>query len=183
MNIYDLNEIYEMLKRNGYVEKEDNISSSIPDIDPSGGADSNCCANVNLDIPGGFQDIDPIVFITIGEVIGNIISGSVPFNVAVAISNWLNLVGQAIETYGAQQQYFQNGPGRYYDLRYKNVNNPFCSCNSKESNYNSEDNSEGSNKKSSESLEIIIEELKDQIEKLKARVSFLEKTIVDNMNP
>ena len=54
MNIYDLNEIYEMLKRNGYVEKEDNISSSIPDIDPSGGADSNCCANVNLDIPGGF---------------------------------------------------------------------------------------------------------------------------------
>ena len=53
----------------------------------------------------------------------------------------------------------------------------------KESNYNSEDNSEGSNKKSSESLEIIIEELKDQIEKLKARVSFLEKTIVDNMNP
>ena len=48
---------------------------------------------------------------------------------------------------------------------------------------NSEDNSEGSNKKSSESLEIIIEELKDQIEKLKARVSFLEKTIVDNMNP
>ena len=168
MNIYDLNEIYEMLKRNGYVEKEDNISSSIPDIDPSGGADSNCCANVNLDIPGGFQDINPMFFLTIGEVIGN---------------NWLNLVGQAIETYGAQQQYFQNGPGRYYDLRYKNVNNPFCSCNSKESNYNSEDNSEGSNKKSSESLEIIIEELKDQIEKLKARVSFLEKTIVDNMNP
>ena len=33
MNIYDLNEIYEMLKRNGYVEKEDNISSSIPDIE------------------------------------------------------------------------------------------------------------------------------------------------------
>ena len=122
MNMYDLNEIYEMLKRNGYVEKEDNISSSIPDIDPSGGADSNCCANVNLDIPGGFQDINPMFFLTIGEVIGNIISGSVPFNVAVAISNWLNLVGQAIETYGAQQQYFQNGPGRYYDLRYKNVN-------------------------------------------------------------
>ena len=37
----------------------------------------------------------------------------------MAISNWLNLVGQAIETYGAQQQYFQNGPGRYYDLRVK----------------------------------------------------------------
>ena len=187
MNIYDLNEIYEMLKRNGYVEKEDNISSSIPDIDPSGGADSNCCANVNLDIPGGFQDIDPIVFITIGEVIGNIISGSVPFNVAVAISNWLNLVGQAIETYGAQQQYFQNGPGRYYDLRYKNVSNPFCSCNSKESNKNSEENSESSNRNrnsnSSESSESVIEELREQIEQLKARVVFLEKALVDSMNP
>lgn len=183
MNIYDLNEIYEMLKRNGYVEKEDNISSSIPDIDPSGGADSNCCANVNLDIPGGFQDIDPIVFLTIGEVIGNIISGSVPFNVAVAISNWLNLVGQAIETYGAQQQYFQNGPGRYYELRYKNVSNPFCSCNSKESNGNSQNNSEDSNTESSERLESVIEELREQIEQLKARVVFLEKALVDSMNP
>ena len=180
--MYDLNEIYEMLKRNGYVKNEDDVSNNIPEVDPSGGGNSNFCANLNLDIPGGFQDINPIVFITIGELIGNIIAGNVPFNVAVAISNWLNLVGQAIETYGAQQQYFQNGPGRYYDLRYKNVNNPFCSCNSKESNYNSEDNSEGSNKKSSESLEIIIEELKDQIEKLKTRVTSLEKTLVDNMN-
>ena len=183
MNIYDLNEIYEMLKRNGYVENEDNISRNIPDIDPSAGADSNCCANINLDIPGGFQDIDPIVFITIGEVIGNIISGSVPFNVAVAISNWLNLVGQAIETYGAQQQYFQNGPGRYYDLRYKNVSNPFCSCNSKESNGNSQNNSEDSNTESSESSESVIEELREQIEQLKARVVFLEKALVDSMNP
>lgn len=183
MNIYDLNEIYEMLKRNGYVEEENNNSSNIPDIDPSGGADSNCCANINLDIPGGFQDIDPIVFITIGEVIGNIISGSVPFNVAVAISNWLNLVGQAIETYGAQQQYFQNGPGRYYDLRYKNVSNPFCSCNSKESNGNSQNNSEDSNTESSESSESVIEELREQIEQLKARVVFLEKALVDSMNP
>ena len=183
MNIYDLNEIYEMLKRNGYVENEDNISRNIPDIDPSAGADSNCCANVNLDIPGGFQDIDPIVFLTIGEVIGNIISGSVPFNVAVAISNWLNLVGQAIETYGAQQQYFQNGPGRYYDLRYKNVSNPFCSCNSKESNGNSQNNSEDSNTESSESSESVIEELREQIEQLKARVVFLEKALVDSMNP
>lgn len=201
MNIYDLNEIYEMLKRNGYVEKEDNISSNIPDIDPSGGADSNCCANVNLDIPGGFQDIDPIVFLTIGELIGNIIAGNVPFNVAVAISNWLNLVGQAIETYGAQQQYFQNGPGRYYNLRDKNVNNPFCSCTSKASaddlnenskqnsnsdcnvNENVENSSKDNNINSCERLENIMEELKEQIEKLKTRVSFLEKTLVDNMNP
>ena len=59
-------------------------------------------------------------------------------------------------------------------LCFFNVNNPFCSCNSKESNYNSEDNSEGSNKKSSESLEIIIEELKDQI-KIKSKSKLFRK--------
>ena len=98
-----------MLKRNGYVKNEDDMSNNIPES-RSFRRNSNCCANLNLDIPGGFQDINPIVFITIGELISNIIAGNVPFNVAVAISNWLNLVGQAIETYGAQQQYFQNGP-------------------------------------------------------------------------
>lgn len=189
MNMYDLNEIYEMLKRNGYVKNEDDMSNNIPEVDPSGGGNSNCCANLNLDIPGGFQDINPIVFITIGELIGNIIAGNVPFNVAVAISNWLNLVGQAIETYGAQQQYFQNGPGRYYDLRYKNVNNPFCSCNSKEnsnSDCNDSENIRNSSEKSNingcERLESLMEELKEQIEKLKTRVTSLEKILVDNMN-
>ena len=35
MNIYDLNEIYEMLKRNGYVERKI-IFQVVFDIDPSG---------------------------------------------------------------------------------------------------------------------------------------------------
>lgn len=79
------------------------------------------------DIPYGFQTLHPELFIIIGELLGNIIAGSVPFNVQNAIGNWLQLVGQAIETYNAQQQYFQSGPGRYYDLSNYNVVNPFCS--------------------------------------------------------
>ena len=34
-----------------------------------------------------------------------------PYNVQNAIGNWLMLVGQAIVTFNAQQQYCMNGPG------------------------------------------------------------------------
>lgn len=79
------------------------------------------------DIPNGFQTLHPELFIIIGEILGNIVAGSVPFNVQNAIGNWLQLVGQAILTYNAQQQYFQAGPGRYYEARNYNIVNPFCS--------------------------------------------------------
>lgn len=95
-------------------------------IDPSGGADSNCCNNINLDIQGGFQDIDPILFSIIGEILGNIFAGKLPFNVANSVANFLALIGQIIGTYVAQQQYQQSGPGRFFDPAYKNVANPFC---------------------------------------------------------
>lgn len=81
------------------------------------------------DIPGGFQDINPEVFALIGELVGNIMAGNLPFNVQNAIGNWLQLVGQAILVYNAQQQYFQGGPGRYYNIKNKNVTNPFCTSN------------------------------------------------------
>lgn len=142
MDFTDLNDIYDILKNAGYINDDtdsDSCSKSKITIDPTGGAKDNCCANINLDIPGGFQDINPEVFVVIGEILGNIIAGKVPFNVAVAISNWLNLVGQIIETYGAQQQYWQNGPGRYFDLAYKNVSNPFCTCTTEESTNTSSD--------------------------------------------
>ncbi|MCF0148840.1 MAG: hypothetical protein HUJ77_10650, partial [Clostridium sp.] len=82
------------------------------------------------DIPNGFQTLHPELFIIIGEILGNIVAGSVPFNVQNAIGNWLQLVGQAILTYNAQQQYFQAGPGRYYDIANFNIVNPFCSSES-----------------------------------------------------
>ncbi len=87
------------------------------------------CFNINpesgCDVPGGFQDLDPQLFILIGELLGNVMAGNMPFNIQNAIGNWLQLVGQAIETYNAQQQYFQNGPGRYYNIKYRNTGNPF----------------------------------------------------------
>ncbi|MEG1482983.1 hypothetical protein [Clostridium sp.] len=78
------------------------------------------------DINGGFQDLNPNIFTTMGELVGYVFSNNLPFNVQNAIGNWLQLVGQAILTYNAQQQYFQNGPGRYYELKNKNVGNIFC---------------------------------------------------------
>lgn len=78
------------------------------------------------DIPGGFQDIPPQLLLVIGELIGNIVAGNLPFNVQNVVGNWLQLVGQAIEVFNAQQQYFQGGPGRYYNEVYRNVANPFC---------------------------------------------------------
>ncbi|MCI6691393.1 MAG: hypothetical protein MR510_02710 [Clostridium sp.] len=82
------------------------------------------------DIPNSFQTLHPELFIIIGEILGNIVAGSVPFNVQNSIGNWLQLVGQAILTYNAQQQYFQAGPGRYYEARNYNIVNPFCSSSS-----------------------------------------------------
>lgn len=81
------------------------------------------------DIPGGFQTINPQFFLVMGEILGNVIAGQMPFNIQNVIGNWLQLVGQAIETFNAQQQYMQSGPGRYYDIKNLNVNNPFCTEN------------------------------------------------------
>lgn len=90
------------------------------------GAATEECRNLNSDIPGGFQDLHPQLYIILGEILGNIVANNMPFNVQNSIGNWLQLVGQAILTYNAQQQYFMGGPGRYYSPIYRNVNNPFC---------------------------------------------------------
>lgn len=78
------------------------------------------------DIPCGFQSLNPRLFAVVGEILGDIIAGNLPFNVQNAVGNWLELVGQVILTYNAQQQYFQGGPGRYFNPKYFNVSNPFC---------------------------------------------------------
>lgn len=79
------------------------------------------------DIPGGFQDLDPITFVIIGEIIGDVLSGQLPFNTANTIANILILVGQIIEAVGTQQQYQEEGPGNIYNIGNKNINNPNCS--------------------------------------------------------
>jgi len=81
------------------------------------------------DIPNGFQGANPQLVLLVGEILGNVMSQSLPFNLQNFIGNWLQLVGQIIETYNSQQQYMQAGPGRYYDIRNININNPFCQDN------------------------------------------------------
>lgn len=79
------------------------------------------------DMFGRFQKLHPRLFNVISEVFGNMLSGTLPFNVQNALGNWFELIGELIETHAAQQQYFQSGPGRYYSTRYYNATNPFCS--------------------------------------------------------
>lgn len=78
------------------------------------------------DIKGGFQDLNPHIFPLTAELVGHVLASNLPFNVQNAIGNWLELLGQIILTYNSQQQYFQGGPGKYYDVRNKNIGNPYC---------------------------------------------------------
>ena len=77
----------------------------------------------------GFQALHPRLFTLTSEVLGNILCQKLPFNVQCALGNWLECVGDAIIAYNSKQMYFQSGPGRYYNIIYKNVTNPFCSGN------------------------------------------------------
>ena len=94
-------------------------------VDMTGGID-NKCKNMNLDILGGFQDVEPMLMVLIAEVLANAISGDLPAQAINSLGNWLQLIGQVIQMYNAQQQYYQSGPGRYFNKDYKNVSNPFC---------------------------------------------------------
>ena len=84
------------------------------------------------DVPGGFQDFNPQILNLITVLFGNIAARKMPFNVQNALGNWLQLLGQVIITFNAQQQYFQGGPGRIYSPIYRNAANPFCSNSSDE---------------------------------------------------
>lgn len=115
MNLFDLTGIDDFFKKYGY-EK----------VDMSAGAGDNIFKDLNLDIPDGFQDINPMLFITIAEILGNVMSGGLPFNVANSVSNFIILVGQIMETCSVQIQYLEIGPGRFYSPLYKNIENPYC---------------------------------------------------------
>ncbi|AGF56274.1 hypothetical protein [Clostridium saccharoperbutylacetonicum] len=148
---------------------------------------SNTSNNMGCsDIPNGFQCLNPALFVVIGEILGNIIAGSIPYNVQNALGNWLELVGQAILTYNSQQQYFQGGPGRYFSPLNYNVNNPFCNTNPTNTNQDSiskNDNKSSKNKKEHTpdssintdtirlaELEACVNQLKSEIEQLKNKL-------------
>lgn len=153
---------------------------------------NNSCNMGCCDIPNGFQSLNPELFTVIGEILGNIVAGSMPANVQNSVGNWLELVGQAILTYNAQQQYFQGGPGRYFNPKYYNVTNPFCnstptntaqnnnsnndsnnSSKNKEKNSNSDYNitsANGNNLDKIEMLELRINQLTAEMEKIKDKL-------------
>ena len=148
------------------------------------------------DINGGFQHIYPEVFIVVAEILGDVMAGRLPFNVQNAVGNWFELIGQVILTYNAQQQYFQGGPGRYFNPKYFNVSNPFCNDGQtrttegnfssgayKENLYRSNNNPEKDRTKSREasSFESVkdcqIDYLKKEIENLKAELENIKNNI------
>ena len=95
-------------------------------VDPSGGASSNECKNVDLDLYMGFQDLDPMMLVVIAQLFANEISNNLTSSQLNAYGNWLQMIGQTMQLFIAQQQYEEAGPGRYYNRDYKNVANPFC---------------------------------------------------------
>lgn len=180
-NSNNINIISELMKILGYAKdepeksncnkKEDKKNNCTCKIDPSGGANGNCCADENLDIKGGFQNIDPFLFSIIGEVLGNIISGKLPFNVANSVANFLALVGQILETYAAQQQYQESGPGRFFNSAYKNVDNPFCESISED---DSTDTFAETSDDRLKNIELQLKDINDAIKSLDNRICILE---------
>ena len=63
-----------------------------------------------------------MLMVLIAEVLANAISGDLPAQAMNPLGNWLQLIGQVIQMYNAQQQYYQSGPGRYFNKDYKNGN-------------------------------------------------------------
>ena len=130
------------------------------------------------DILGGFQELSPELFVIIGEILANVISGKIPFNVQNAIGNWLQLVGQIIETYNAQQQYFQGGPGRYFNPAFYNVSNPFCQDNgtATESSSSSGRYSEmGMNTDNYSDYKVNIRQLRVQLDNIEKQIKKMEE--------
>lgn len=124
-----------------------------------------------FDIPNGFQNINPELFVAISGILGEIISGNIPFNVQNALGNWFELLGQVILTYNAQQQYFQGGPGRCFSPQNYNVNNQFCNTNQNSTQNNKQNTQDSSTEAKLEKLESCINDLVIEIELLKSKLN------------
>lgn len=182
-NYNNINIISELMKALGCEDYESIKSKYCKDngckckIDPSGGADSNCCDNIDLDIKGGFQDIDPILFSIIGEILGNIFAGKLPFNVANSVANFLALVGQILETYAAQQQYQQSGPCRFFNPAYKNITNPFCQSVCEDDKNGCSNSSLYKSNEKIENIELQLEIITNSLKNLDNRLCLIENKL------
>lgn len=120
-----------------------------------------------------FQGVNPELFILVAELLGNVVANEMPLNVQNAVGNWLQLVGQAILTYNAQQQYYQQGPGRYFTPDSFNVDNQFCQSNQSSSTDNSQKDDTNSSAISAEQLQQFFQ----MMEQLSKRMETLENEI------
>lgn len=148
---------------------------------------SESSRNAFSDIPGGFQDANPQLLNLIATIVANIAARNLPFNVQNVIGNWLQLLGQAILTFNAQQQYYQGGPGRINSPIYRNAANPFCPDGSDESQSNISTSRKKSTKnkvkttsnmtsdESIKELKNYIRELNNEIIELKRNMEELKK--------
>ncbi|ACD51556.1 hypothetical protein ST12_12680 [Clostridium botulinum] len=172
-NNFNFNDFFDYIQNN---QNTSNCDCNCDNQNYSSESQSNDNTNCN-DIPGGFQNLNPQVFITLGELLGNIMSANLPFNVQNALGNWLQLVGQTILTFNSQQQYFQGGPGRYYNLKYKNVANPFCPTPTSQTDTSQTSDSYEplkTNTKSLNKYESEIKDLKKSIDELRREIDELK---------
>lgn len=171
MDKCNLNSFEDIMKACGYCFDEDgNI-----DMDNSNFNEDSFIGC--KDMTGGFQNMYPQLFVLIGEVLGAIISQKLPINVQNSFGNWLQLIGQVILTYNAQQQYFQGGPGRYFNPKYYNVSNSFCGG----TDYEEDGETKGgtgnssSNNMKTRNVEKEIKSLKKEISELKREIYRLKR--------
>lgn len=120
MDKYEFNCFEDIMKACGYSFDEDGNIEFHNMSDETGEYGIGCG-----DIMGGFQHIYPELFVLVGEIIGSILAERLPINVQNALGNWMQLVGQIILTYNAQQQYYQGGPGHFFDPRNYDIANSF----------------------------------------------------------
>ena len=178
MNFNGWDNLEDLLKSYGYTSSSDTYNNN---NNNNNNCNNNNCNNNTEgcnDIPNGFQNLPPELVVLIAELLGNIIAGKIPFNLQNIIGNWFELLGQVILTFNAQQQYFQSGPGRYYDPKNFNVSNPFCtntSTSTTSTTSSTSSSSKSSNAKNNdididklESLEKQVQDLTNEINKIKA---------------
>lgn len=133
--------------------------------------DDNACRYLNLDILFGFQDIDPLVFAIIAEILADVITGKLSVGSINALGNWFELVAQVISTYNLQKQYFEAGPGSYFNPLNKNSFNPYC-----DKIKELKDNKKSNNINEKKILSII-NSLDNQVRELNKEVQLLQKQI------
>lgn len=106
------------------------------------------------------QNLHPETVLLMAELLGNLSVLQMPFNVQNLIGNWLQLIGQILLVFNAQQQLWENGPGGCY------------SCCGKNSSSLEEDHT------SRQDMEAELVLLRQQVDALQRQVSWLERTIL-----